>query len=89
MGLSASEERAASVELLCKNARGNISKTVSLIDLKIAQWDSKPKTTLYTKFHRNPRDRVFWPGRFVPERHRYDVIFYLQFLGVLFIAKEN
>ena len=34
------EERAA--ELFCKNSRGNISKTVTLIDLKIAHRNSEP-----------------------------------------------
>ena len=28
-------------------------KTVNMIDLKIAQWDSEPKITPYTKFNRN------------------------------------
>ena len=50
-------------ELLCENAIGNISQTVTLIDLKIAQWDSEPKITIYQKFHRNLRGKVFWPGR--------------------------
>ena len=66
--LSALEESAA--ELPRENARGDSSKTVTLIDLKIEQRDSEPKITLYTKFHRNLRARMFWLGRFVLERPR-------------------
>ena len=67
MVLSALEERAA--ELLCKNTRGNIlKKNLTQIDLKIAQRDSEPKITIYTKLHGNLRGRVFWPGRFALER---------------------
>ena len=54
--LSALEGRAA--EILCENVRSNISKIVTLIDLKIAQCDSEPKITQYIKFHRNLRGRV-------------------------------
>ena len=39
--------------LLCENARGNISKTVTLIELKLAQCDSEPQITLYTNFRQN------------------------------------
>ena len=64
------EESAA--ELLCENARGDSSNTVILIELKLAQCDSEPQITPYTKFHRNLRGRVFWSGRSVLERPTCD-----------------
>ena len=73
MVLSAWEESAA--ELLCENVRGDSSKTVTQIDLKTAQWNSEPMITLYTKFQRNLRGRVLWPGRFVLERPCLRIVF--------------
>ena len=58
----------SAVELPCENALGDSSNTVTPIDLKMAQSDSEPQITLYTKFLLNLRGRVFWPGRSVLER---------------------
>ena len=68
--LLALEESAAA--LLCENARGDSSNTVIPIELKLAQCDSEPQITLFTKFHRNLRGRVFWSGRSVLERPSYE-----------------
>ena len=54
--LLALEESAA--ELLCENARGDSSNTVTPIELKLAWCDSEPQITLYTNFHPNLGGRV-------------------------------